>query len=56
MPIVQKMPTSQCDSAKTITVLKEMYAEHRILEEIWLDNRPQFTCHLFAEFTKGLEY
>ena len=28
MPIVRKMPTSQCNSAKTITVLKELFAEH----------------------------
>ena len=27
MPIVQKMPTSQFNSAKTITVLKELFAE-----------------------------
>ena len=52
MQKIQKMPTSQYNSAKTITVLKELYAEHGILEEIWSDNRPQFTCHLFAEFTK----
>ena len=30
MPIVRKMPTSQCNSAKTITVLKELFAEHGI--------------------------
>ena len=52
MPIVQKMPTSQCNSAKTITVLKELFAEHGIPEEIRSDNGPQFTSHLFAEFTK----
>ena len=40
MPIVWKMPTSQCDSAKTITVLKELFAEHGIPEEIQSDNRP----------------
>ena len=34
MPIVWKMPTSQCNSAKTITVLKELFAEHGIPEEI----------------------
>ena len=34
MPIVQKMPTSQCDSAKIITVLKELFAEHGIPEKI----------------------
>ena len=52
MPIVWKMPTSQCNSTKTIIVLKELFAEHGIAEEIWSDNRPQFASHLFAEFTK----
>ena len=52
MPIVQKMPTSQCNSAKTITVLKELFGENVIPEEIWSDNGPQFASHLFAEFTK----
>ena len=52
MPIVRKMPTSQCNSAKTITVLKELFAEHGIPKEIRSDNEPQFASHLFAEFTK----
>ena len=52
MLIVWKMPTSQCNSAKTITVLKELFAEHGILEEIQSDNGPQFASHVFAEFTK----
>ena len=52
MSIIQKMPTSQCNSAKMITVLKELFAEHGIPEEILSDNGPQFTSHLFAEFTK----
>ena len=42
MPIVWKMHTSQCNSVKTITVLKELFAEHGIPEEIRLDNGPQF--------------
>ena len=49
---VWKMPTSQCYSAKMITVLKELFAEHGIPEEIQSDNGPQFASHLFAEFTK----
>ena len=52
MPTVQKMPTSQCNSAKMITVLKELFAEHGIPEEIQSDNGSQFASHLFAEFTK----
>ena len=34
MPVVWKMPTSQCNSARTITVLKELFAEHGIPKEI----------------------
>ena len=52
MPIVRKMPTSQCNSAKTITVLKELFAEHGIPEEIRSDSGPQFASHLFTEFMK----
>ena len=46
------MPTSQCNSAKTIAVLKELFVEHGIPEEILSDNGPQFASQLFAEFTK----
>ena len=52
MPIVHKMPTSQCNSVKMITVLKELFAEHEIPEVIWSDKRPQFASHLFTEFVK----
>ena len=43
---------SQCNSAKTITVLKELFAEYGIPEEIRSGNRPQFASHFFVEFTK----
>ena len=53
MPIVRKMPISQCNSAKTITVLKELFCG------TWNPRRdpirqwdPSFASHLFAEFTK----
>ena len=52
MPTLQKMPTSQCNSAEMITVLKELFAEHAIPEEIQSDNGSQFASHLFAEVTK----
>ena len=52
MPIVQKMPTSQFNSTKTITVLKELFAEQGYPEEIQSDNGPQFASYLFVEFTK----
>ena len=46
------MPTSQCNSAKMITVLKKLFAGHGVPEEIWSDNGSQFASHFFAEFTK----
>ena len=52
MPFVRKMPPSQCNSAKTIASMKELFAEHGIPEVIRTDNGPQFASHLFAEFTK----
>ena len=46
------MPPSQCNSAKTIAAMKELFAEHGIPEIIRTDNGLQFASHLFAEFTK----
>ena len=52
MPIVRKMPTSQFTAARTIAHLKELFAEHGILESIRSDNGPQFSSHLFKEFAE----
>ena len=49
MQTVQKMPTSQCNSAKMITVLKELFAEHGIPEEIQSDNQTLFAEHGIPE-------
>ena len=46
------MPQSQCNAAKTISVLKELFSEHGIPETLRSDNGPQFASHLFAEFAK----
>ena len=46
------MPPSQCNVAKTISVLKELFSEHGIPETLRSDNGPQFASHLFTEFTK----
>ena len=46
------MPPSQCNAAKTISVLKELFSEHGIPETLRSDNGPQFASHLFAEFAK----
>ena len=52
MPIIQKIPTSQCSAARTITHLKELFDEHDILESIRSDNGPQFSSHLSKEFAE----
>ena len=50
MPFIHKIPPSQCNAAKTISTLKELFAEHGIPESLCSDNRPQFASALFAEF------
>ena len=52
MLFVRRIPPSQCNAAKTISVLKELFSEHGIPETIRSDNGPQFVSHQFAEFTK----
>ena len=49
MPFIRKIPPSQCNAAKTISVLKELFSEHGIPETIRSDNGPQFASHQFAE-------
>ena len=44
------MPTSQCNAAKTISMLKELFAQHGMPESLHTDNGPQFASALFAEF------
>ena len=52
MPFVRRIPSSQCNAAKTISVLKELFSEHGIPETIRSDNGPQFASHQFTEFAK----
>ena len=52
MPFIRKIPPSQCNAVKTISVLKELFSEHGIPETIRSGNGPQFASHQFAEFTK----
>ena len=52
IPFIRRMPPSQCNAAKTISVLKELFSEHGIPETLRSDNGPQFASHLFAEFAK----
>ena len=50
MPFVRKIPQSQCNAAKMISILKELFAKHGIQESLHSDNGPQFASTLFAEF------
>ena len=50
MPFVCKIPPSQCNAAKMISTLKELFGEHGIPESLHSDNGPQFASTLFAEF------
>ena len=43
---------SQTTAARTITVLRNVFASHGLPEQIVSDNGPQFTSSDFAEFTK----
>ena len=52
MPFVRRIPSSQCNAVKTISVLKELFSEHGIPETIRSDNGPQFASHQFTEFAK----
>ena len=46
------MPLSQCNAAKTISVLKELFSKHGIPKTLRSDSGPQFASHVFAEFAK----
>ena len=50
MPFV-RIPSSQCNATKTISVLKELFSEHDP-ETIRSDNGPQFGSCQFTEFAK----
>ena len=52
MLFVRRIPPSQCNAAKTISVLKELFSEHGIPQTIRSDNGPQFASHQFTEFPK----
>ena len=45
MPIVRRIPSSQCNASNTISVLKELFTEHGILEVLHTDNGPSLPMH-----------
>ena len=56
MPFVRRIPGYQCNASKTISVLKELFAEHGILEVLCTDNGPKFTNVLFNEFATDWKF
>ena len=50
MPIIRRTPASQCNASKTISVLKELFAENGIPEVFHTENGPQFANVFFTEF------
>ena len=56
MPIARRIPASQCNVSKTISVLKELFTEHGIPEALHTDSAPQFANTLFTEFATGWKF
>ena len=52
MAFIRKIPPSQCNAAKTLSMLKDLFSKHGTPETIRSDNGPQFASHQFAEFAK----
>ena len=50
MPVIRRIPASQCNTSKNIAVLKELFAEHGIPEVLCTENSLQFANALFTEF------
>ena len=56
MPIVRRILASQCNASKTISVLKDLFAEHGIPEVLNNDSGPQFANSLFTEFATDWKF
>ena len=56
MPIIKRIPASQCSASKTISVLKEFFAENGIPEVLHIDNGPQFSNALFTKFATDWKF
>ena len=56
MPIIRRIPASQCNASKTISVLKELFTEHVIPEVLCTDNNPQFANALFTKFATDWKF
>ena len=47
---IQHLPSSQSNTVKVISLLKEMFSEHRIPNVLHSDNGPQYVSAQFTEF------
>ena len=56
MPIIRRIPASQCNASKTISVVKELFAEHGIPEVLHPDNGPKFADALFTELVTNWKF
>ena len=56
MPFICKIPPSQCNAAKMISTLKELFTEHGIPELLCSDNGPKFASALFTEFATNWNF
>ena len=56
MPIVRRIPASQSNASKIISVLKELFTEHGIQEILCADNGPQFANALFPKFATDWKF
>ena len=56
LPIVRKIQKGQCNAAKVISLLKEIFSEHGIPDTLVSDNGLQYSSALFAEFTNEWKF
>ena len=53
---MRKIPRGQCNAAKVISILKEVFSEHGVPETLVSDNGPQYSSALFAEFANEWKF
>ena len=54
MILIQHLPSGQSNTVKVISLLKEMFSEHTIPEELHYGNNPQYVSAQFTEFCTSL--
>ena len=50
MILMQHLPSGQSNTTKVVSLLKEMFSEHGILEVLNSDNGPQYVSAKIADF------